>query len=115
MGCNQEIIQDYWILYRDIIIDSDLRKLKKENEIYLISTKSIPIFPSKPMTPPAIKETIVVNATIFHKTVITILKIFPTQFISLNNIINAQTLAQKTHITEPAIFKVLFPISFIAL
>lgn len=44
MGCGQEIIQNYWILYRDIIIDSDLRKLKKENEIYLISTKSIPIF-----------------------------------------------------------------------
>ena len=42
MGCNQEIIKNYWLLYRDIIIDSDLRKLKKENEIYLVSTKSIP-------------------------------------------------------------------------
>ena len=44
MGCGQEIMKNYSILYRDIIIDSDLRKLKKENEIYLISTKSIPNF-----------------------------------------------------------------------
>ena len=43
MGCSEEI-NNYWMAYREILIDSDLEKIENNEKVYLISTESIPIF-----------------------------------------------------------------------
>ena len=44
MGCSYELTNNYWISYKHILTDIDLKKILNKEFVYLISTESIPNF-----------------------------------------------------------------------